>query len=225
VHRIFRVLPRSRFETKGDLNSLPDPWRVSRSQIIGTPLLLVPAIGWLYKLAPWFIGGAVFLLLAASQVRHRARRWIATVGSSLLIALPVIHYRVLVNGEMLMTVRSGKQAVAKLVDTGILPARFRAGALSAHSSPGEPAVIHFPARANPHSTPITIAVALPWWGWLVLSAICLTPFVVSWLHGASNPAPSHCKRRTRRALARPTSQQRTLECPRSKVDLGLDRIA
>jgi signal peptidase I len=225
VHRIFGVLPHSRFETKGDLNSIPDPWRVSRSQIIGTPVLLVPAIGWIYKLAPWLIGGAVILLIAATQVTHRARRWIATVGPSLLVALPVLHYRVLVNGEMLTTARSGKETIARLVDTGILPARFRMGALSVHSSPGEPAVMHIPATPNAHPTPIGIAVALPWWGWLLLAAVCLTPFVNSWLYGNSEPVPSHSKRNTKRARARLTSGEGRLECPRSKFDLGLDRTA
>jgi len=225
VHRVFGLLPRSRFETKGDLNSIPDPWRVSRSQIIGTPVLLVPAIGWIYKLAPWCIGGAAILLIAASQTRRRARRWIATVGPSVLVALPVLHYRILVNGEMLTTARSGKETVARLIDTGILPARFRAGSLSVYSSPGEPATIHFPASTNVHPAPITIAVALPWWGLLLLAAVCTTPFVISWLHGSSNPAPSHSRLKTSRARVRRISREGPLDLPRPEVDLGLDRIA
>jgi signal peptidase I len=195
IHRIFRVMGDSRFATKGDINSSPDPWTVSRSDVIGTPLLLVPAIGWIYKLAPWFIGGAVLMLVVAGQVRQRAKRWTTTVGPSLLVGLPVIRYRILVNGEVLATTRSGSSTIAKLVNTGILPEWFRSDGSSVRSSPGESVVIHLLLKGGSRGIPIANTVALPRWGWALVATTCLTPLVASWLCGFPTSSPSHAKRK------------------------------
>lgn len=96
VHRIYQVLPGGRFLTKGDLNQVPDPWLITRGDIIGTPQAIIPAIGWIYTWATWLFFGAAVLLAAGLFMPRRYRRWVLALGPVVLIAVPLLKYRPLI---------------------------------------------------------------------------------------------------------------------------------
>ncbi len=45
THRVFSA-GRTGIRTKGDANPTPDPWVLRRSQVVGTPVAIVPAVGY-----------------------------------------------------------------------------------------------------------------------------------------------------------------------------------
>ena len=124
IHRIYRELPNDRYMTKGDLNPAPDIWTITRAQVIGTPRIIIPAVGWIYKLSVWFfLGGAVVIVLAR-VFKGPVRTWAATLGPILLLAVPFYRFRILVNGYTYGSRKVGRWLSVRLVSTGVFPARF-----------------------------------------------------------------------------------------------------
>lgn len=82
IHRIVGVNPDGTHVLLGDNRSEPDPWHPTHGQIVGAPILLVPAAGrWLGELAarPLLLGAgcaalaALLVLLPAREPARRAR--------------------------------------------------------------------------------------------------------------------------------------------------------
>ena len=162
VHRIYRILPGPRYMTKGDLNPGPDPWTISRGQILGTPVEIIPAIGWIYKLSVWLCAGAAVLVVGSRLGRGRVRPWIVILGPVVLIALPIIRYRILVNSYVYGTSQVGRILSVRLVNTGILPARFAvAHGSAAYSAPGQEVNVRGVFLAHHSRISSTVEVALP----------------------------------------------------------------
>ena len=179
VHRIYRVLPGPEYLTKGDLNPGPDPWTITRGQILGTPSVIIPAIGWIYKLSVWLCAGAAMLVVSSRLARGRVRHWIVIVGPVVLIAPPIFWYRFLVNSYVYGSSRAGRTLTVRLVNTGVFPARFAvANGLPVYSAPGQEVTLRGALPAHQTRLPSTVAVALPWWGWALVAMVLLSPLVL-----------------------------------------------
>ncbi len=195
VHRIYKVLRGDLYMTKGDLNSAPDAWVISRTQIIGTPVAIIGAVGWLYKLAAWLCLGALVLVCLALALPRAGRRWVIALGPALLIALPLLRYQPLTSGFLYGYGQHGRRVVARVVDTGILPVNLtptngRAGS----ARPGqEVRVVSRPEPGHPTAS-IRVSAALPRWAWPLLALACLSPLAACELErrlGAEEgPAPA-----------------------------------
>ncbi len=194
VHRIYQVLPGGRFLTKGDLNQVPDPWLITRGDIIGTPQAIIPAIGWIYTWATWLFFGAAVLLAAGLFMPRRYRRWVLALGPVVLIAVPLLKYRPLIGGYLYGSGRRGRFVTARIVDTGLLPVHFSpSGGHSVYAAPGQEVLVGGLIPKHSSSLDIRISAALPWWGWLSVIVLCLVPLMVTagsyWLKRSISAAP------------------------------------
>ena len=181
VHRVVEVLPGERYLTKGDLERTPDPWVLQRSGVIGRVRATVPAVGWIYHSATWFFLGAAVLVVTSMFAGRRTRRWIRLLGPVVLLAVPLLRYRPLVDGYVLQSTQHGTVGAAHIVDSGILPVVFTMkNGRSTYAAPGQAVDVtgQVPAHGTgPHGVPIHIAASLPWWGWLIVVLLCLTPLL------------------------------------------------
>ncbi|MGO8873132.1 MAG: hypothetical protein ACLQPH_17350 [Acidimicrobiales bacterium] len=179
VHRIYQILPRGEYLTKGDLNQGPDPWVITRSDIVGTPQAIIPAVGWIYKCATWLFLGAAALFVVALYVGERQRRWILALGPAVLLAVPLLLYRPLIGGFLFGSGRRGRMVAANIIDTGILPVHFtptRGGVV--HAVPGQEVLVTGWTPKHPSVLHIRISAALPWWGWVLVILACLIPLIL-----------------------------------------------
>ncbi len=182
VHRIYRVLPHGQYMTKGDLNPAPDPWFISRANIIGTPAVIIPAIGWIYKCATWFFFGTAILVALAMVLRRRGRQWVLALGSAVMICVPLYWYRPFIGGFVYASgpVRpNSRQLMAKVVDTGILPVHFSPShGTPVYAAPGQEVVVTGYVPKGHKNLMVSITAALPWWGWALVVLGCLTPLLL-----------------------------------------------
>ncbi|HVA58962.1 MAG TPA: S26 family signal peptidase [Mycobacteriales bacterium] len=178
VHRIYRVLPHDRYLTKGDLNQEPDPWVITRGNVIGTPQAVIPAIGWIYRCAPWMFLGAAALVAVALFVGERQRRWILAFGPTVLFAVPLLWFQPLIGGFLYGSGRRGRLVAVNLVNTGILPVQYSpAGGRVVHAVPGQEVLVTGLVPKH-RSLDIRVSAALPWWGWALVVLACLLPLVL-----------------------------------------------
>jgi hypothetical protein len=185
VHRVVQVMANGHYRTKGDLEQVPDPWVITASNVIGKPVAIIPAIGWVYKLTVWFFLGATILVVADIFADKRKRRWLRIVGPILLLVIPLWRYHPLVGGYVLGSSNRKTESVARIVDTGILPVDFSmSGGSLVYAAPGQAVYIfstrHINLAQNRSGSmilPIRVVVALTWWGWVLLVLVCMLPLL------------------------------------------------
>src|ERR1700722_300569 len=174
IHRIYRALPDGRFMTKGDLNPGPDIWTITRAQIIGTPELIIPALGWIYKVSAWLFLGSAVVIIVTRVVRGPVRTWAAILGPVLIVALPFYRFRILVDGYVYGSSRVGRDVRVRLVSTGVLPARFSIPPGPSHYTVAGREVVVAGVLPKHHTQRLlTEAAALPKWGWGLVTMVCL----------------------------------------------------
>lgn len=194
VHRIYEVLHRGRYLTKGDLNQAPDPWVITHGDVIGTPEAIIPAIGWIDTWATWLFFGAAILLTATLFLGRRYRRWLLALGPVVLFAVPLLKYRPLIGGFLDGSGKRGHVITTKIIDTGILPVHFSpALGHSVYAAPGQEVIVAGLAPKHGSTLDIRISAALPWWGWLLVIATCFVPLMLMaidyWLRQPLKSAP------------------------------------
>lgn len=176
VHRIYSVGPGPTYRTKGDINTLPDPWVIGPKNLVGREVAIVPAVGTLYRSAAWLFIGAAVLLVAAWFTRGRARRAILVLAPVVLVGVPLWLLRPLIGGQVLLVAPAGSHLAVRAVATGILPERFTtAGFGSIYAAPGQVVTVAGRLPSRGHATSIQVSAALPWWGWLCVALFCLVP--------------------------------------------------
>jgi signal peptidase I len=194
VHRIYEVLSGGRYLTKGDLNQAPDPWVITRGDVIGTPQAIIPAIGWVYTWATWLFFGAAILLTAARFLGRRHRRWVLALGPVVLFAVPLLKYRPLIGGFLYGSGKRGRLVTAKIIDTGILPVHFSPTlGHSVYAAPGQEVIVTGLAPNHSSTLDIRMSAALPWWGWMLVIVTCFVPLMLIavdyWLRQPMRSAP------------------------------------
>ncbi|MGC8463548.1 MAG: S26 family signal peptidase [Acidimicrobiales bacterium] len=195
VHRIEAILPvpghPTEFRTKGDLNQLPDPWVITRASVVGRPVAIIPAIGWLYRSATWLLFGAAVVAGLSFVLTGGPRRVLLVLGPMLLVAVPAIIDHPFVSGFLYGSGQNGNRVVARVVDTGILPVTFTVhGGHPVRAVPGQEVVAIGTTVAHQTVVPVRVAASLPWWGWLLVVAVCLLPLAANaWLSRFAEVAP------------------------------------
>ncbi len=188
VHRIYKVIPGGRYLTKGDLNAAPDPWVITRDDIIGTPRAIIPAIGWIYKCATWLFLGAAALVFVALFVGKRQRRWILALGPPILVAVPLLKFRPVIGGFVYGSGQRGRLVTVNVVDTGILPVQYApANGNVVRAVPGQEVLVSGLASKHSSELNIRIEAALPWWGWALVVVLCLVPLVMVMIRSRRTP--------------------------------------
>jgi signal peptidase I len=193
-HRVHAINADGSLTTKGDANGSADPWKLTRTNIIGKVTMRWWAMGWLVRAAPILIIGGLGLWILIRRIR--SRDWhlpVAIVGTALMLSLSVFILRPLVGAQRIALVPAEVGVSATYVSTGLLPLRLQAvGGGHVHLSTGQLGTV-VNNHADTHGRyPITLRPDVPWWWWAVLVLACFLPAIGTTVFGPrSRRPPAH----------------------------------
>jgi signal peptidase I len=179
THRIVSIDADGGIHTRGDVNGATDPWTLTQADVIGTPALLVPRIGWLLRAAPILLIGTLIILTLTSAFTDRVTRTCLRIaGSALTVSYAAFVFKPFVNVTTITNTSSPTGVEATVISSGIFPVRVDAhGGNSVHLVDGEMGrvVIHELTK-NGHYQ-LMSNIDLDPLGWVALIAVCLVPLV------------------------------------------------
>ncbi|MFL0360592.1 S26 family signal peptidase [Curtobacterium flaccumfaciens] len=179
THRIVSIDADGGIHTRGDVNGATDPWTLTQADVIGTPALLVPRIGWLLRAAPILLIGTLIILTLTSAFTDRVTRTCLRIaGSALTVSYAAFVFKPFVNVTTITNTSSPTGVEATVISSGIFPVRVDAhGGTSVHLVDGEmgKVVIH-ELTENGHYQ-LMSNIDLDPLGWVALIAVCLVPLV------------------------------------------------
>lgn len=179
THRIVSIDADGGLHTRGDVNGATDPWTLTKADVIGTPALLVPRIGWLLRAAPVLLIGTLIILTLTSAFTDRVTRTCLRIaGSALTVSYAAFVFKPFVNVTTITNTSSPTGVEATVISSGIFPVRVDAhGGNSVHLVDGEmgKVVIHELTK-NGHYQ-LMSNIDLDPLGWVALFAVCLVPLV------------------------------------------------
>jgi hypothetical protein len=179
THEIWHIFANGMVQTKGVANPVPDPWLITRSDIVGRVVFSVWGLGWLFDALPLLAVGVMAWLLARPWVAARSRRAWDRVWMTVLIVLPVCVLRPLVRAAVVSITADPTHrgwARATVVNTGILPVSFHTAGGQVTGYVRSTALAHLPGPLSAKgSLALYETVSLYWWGWVVLVALVVSP--------------------------------------------------
>ena len=181
AHRVIKVLPGDHYVTKGDLNSMHDPWILGNGNLRGVVTAGIPVLGRVMQALPFIVVAVLFYVITAYLV-PRWRFGVALMALSVAVILPLAIYHPLVNGEVITaTARRGVLAV-HLVSTGILNADVHL--YGSHFMPAghDIYVVSHHYRSPGSSLRIPMTADLPWWGWGLMYLMCFSPMIATYIY-------------------------------------------
>jgi hypothetical protein len=224
MHRVWELLPDGRFRTRGDLNSSPDGWELTRAAVVGVPVAIVPGLGWLVIALPWVLvaiaAGLLLALLLPRYLRSAVRS--LTVGAAIALPLyvvkPLVRVSVTRAGSVLSAAHKAQRLgpphpldggaawpsiyhpsfdfLARLVNGGLLPLRVSLRATHTVIDPGHAGVIT--AELARHTVAaLSARPALPPWAWLLVALLVIAPLPVGLLGLGEPIATAHGAGRAR----------------------------
>jgi signal peptidase I len=180
THRISRILPNGALSTKGDVNGAVDPWQLGASDLVGSPIAVLPGLGWLIRGLPFLLGGALLLHFLSSRFTSGAsRHLVRLLGFSIIVSSILAGFVVMATSSVAGGVR------ASIVSTGLLPIRLSApGAAGIDLVDGQMGRIYAPTLGdNAGHYSVSSALNLPLWGWIIFGIVCALPLIWALLIG------------------------------------------
>lgn len=188
THRIIAI-DADGLHTRGDINGATDPWTLTQRDVIGTPALLVPHLGWLFRAAPILLVGTLLIWTLTSAFTDRVTRTCLRIaGGALTASYAAFVLKPFVNVTTITNTSSPHGVEATIVSSGIFPVRVDAhGGNSVHLVDGQVGrvVIHELTK-NGHYQ-LTSNIDLDPMGWAALVAVCLVPLVLCLVVGRVEP--------------------------------------
>ncbi|UBQ02505.1 S26 family signal peptidase [Curtobacterium sp. TXMA1] len=188
THRIIGI-DGAGLHTRGDINGATDPWALTQRDVIGTPVALVPHVGWLFRAAPILLVGTLLIWTLTSAFTDRVTRTCLRIaGGALTTSYAAFVLKPFVNVTTITNTSSPHGVEATIVSSGIFPVRVDAhGGTSVHLVDGQVGrvVIH-ELTANGHYQ-LTSNIDLDPMGWAALVAVCLVPLVLCLAVGRVEP--------------------------------------
>jgi signal peptidase I len=188
THRIIAI-DADGLHTRGDINGATDPWTLTQRDVIGTPALLVPHLGWLFRAAPILLVGTLLIWTLTSAFTDRVTRTCLRIaGGALTTSYAAFVLKPFVNVTTITNTSSPHGVEATIVSSGIFPVRVDAhGGNSVHLVDGQVGrvVIHELTK-NGHYQ-LTSNIDLDPTGWAALVAVCLVPLVLCLVVGRVEP--------------------------------------
>ena len=183
THRVVRVRP-SGLETRGDVNGSSDGLPVRDAMLVGRADLVVPGMGTVLRLAPWFIVGTLSIWLLTLPLRNAERRaGLRVIGTSAVVTLLVVVQHPLVGWSVLTQQPVERAMLLTIVSTGLLPVRLSAWHGGARTAdPGEVVRLLLPADTLGRIR-FDAALGLEPWGWALLVLVCLSPMLAVMVFG------------------------------------------
>lgn len=188
THRIIAISADG-LHTRGDINGATDPWALTPQDVIGSPVLLVPHLGWLFRAAPILLIGTLLIWTLTSAFTDRiTRTCLRIAGGALTASYAAFVLKPFVNVTTITNTSSPHGVEATIVSSGIFPVRVEAhGGNTVHLVDGQVGrvVIHELTK-NGHYQ-LTSNIALDPVGWAALIAVCLVPLVLCLAVGRIEP--------------------------------------
>lgn len=183
THRVVRIVPDGA-SVQGDINGAPDALVVRQSMLVGRAVAVIPAVGRLIRLAPWFVIGIASVLLLTWPLRNEElRAALRTVGVSAVGTVLMLLQHPLLDWVVLSKRTVPRAMLLELVSTGLLPMRLTAwhgGSMTL--VPGAVGTLRAPADAV-GGVRFDAALGLPPWGWALLVLVCLAPMTAVMIVG------------------------------------------
>ncbi len=180
THRIIAIDADGGLHTRGDINGATDPWTLRQADVIGTPALLVPHLGWLFRAAPILLIGTLLVWTVTSVFTDRVTRSsLRIAGGALTASYAAFVLKPFVNVTTITNTSSPTGVEATIVSSGVFPVRVEAhGGNTLHLVDGQVGrvVIH-ELTENGHYQ-MTSNIDLDPIGWAALIAVCLVPLVL-----------------------------------------------
>ena len=210
MHRIAQIEPSGLIRTRGDLDSADDGWVLTRSAIVGVPVVIVPVLGWLLLAAPWAIGVLVLGFGVARLLPRRMRAPLRAASVGGAIALPLLILRPFVRVSLVSAGQSHGRFFAHLVNGGLVPLNVALRSTHALLAPGHAITITAAAggKALAH---LSAHPALSTGDWTLLALFALVPALSAGVSadrrsGAPEPVSSTVERFQLTSLPRTVSR-------------------
>ena len=174
MHRIAQIEPSGLIRTRGDLDSADDGWVLTRSAIVGVPVMIVPVLGWLLLAAPWAIGVLVVGFGVARVLPRRMRAPLRSASVGGAIALPLLILRPFVRVSLVSAGQSHGRFFAHLVNGGLMPLNVALRSTHALLAPGH-AVTITAAAAGKALAHLSARPTLSTGDWTLLALFALVP--------------------------------------------------
>ena len=169
--------------TRGDVNGADDPFTIHSSDIRGK----IHAIFWG---GGWLLRGLPMLALGMGAIWIATRYWVSTrwtiplrvLGFSAVVSTVVVVLKPFVGAVSLGSSADPAGTHITLVSIGMLPSRFTgAGGGHLDLTDGQVGVLTTQVAPGAKGAGITGGTHMPWWLWIAMIAIWLTPMIVGLL--------------------------------------------
>ena len=189
THRIIAVDADGGIHTRGDINGATDPWTLTQADVIGTPALLVPHLGWLFRAAPILLVGTLLIWTLTSAFTDRVTRTCLRIaGGALTTSYAAFVLKPFVNVTTITNTSSPDGVQATIVSSGIFPVRVEAhGGNTVHLVDGQVGRVVIDELSRNGYYHLTSNIDLDPVGWAALVAVCLVPLVLCLSVGRIEP--------------------------------------
>jgi hypothetical protein len=186
THEISAIFSNGMIQTRGVANPAHDPWLITRSNIVGRVVWTVWGLGWALKALPLLAVGVLSWILARARISPASRRSWDRLWLTALALIPIWVLNPLVRGVMAeVTVARGHahQGQARVVNTGLLSAAFHPAGSGRGITLASAHIGHLTGGLTQHGVFfVRESLALPPWGWALLVAIVISPFLGYLVH-------------------------------------------
>ena len=189
THRIIHVDADGGLHTRGDINGATDPWTLTQHDVIGTPALLVPHLGWLFRAAPILLVGTLLIWTLTSAFTDRVTRTsLRIAGGALTASYAAFILKPFVNVTTITNTSSPDGVEATVVSSGIFPVRIEAlGGNTVHLVDGQVGRVVIDELSGNGYYHLASNIDLDPVGWAALVAVCLVPLVLCLAVGRVEP--------------------------------------
>ena len=185
THRIITIDADGGIHTRGDVNGATDPWTLTQADIVGTPVALVPHVGWLLRGAPILLIGTLLIWILTSPFTDRVTRAsLRIAGGALTASYAAFILKPFVNVATIENTSAARSVTATVISSGIFPVRVSAkGGNSVHLVDGEVGRVTIHELTRNGHYQLTSTIDLDPAGWALLMAVCLIPLVLCLMIG------------------------------------------
>ena len=180
THRVVDITSSGSYVTKGDLNSVVDPWTVGPSEVVGRAVWISPGLGWLLRGLPYLIiGFIVVYLFSLLKIIPETWRWsVRFCGYAIVFSLVGFWLRPWINFDVLgFQPADGGGMLLRIVNTGLFPIDADGTRLLS----GQAATVHL-TEQNWHGLYSLVPHAwLGIRGLIVVMLFCLMPTILALL--------------------------------------------
>ena len=169
--------------TRGDVNGADDPFDIHSSDIRGKIEAIFWGGGWLLRGLPMLALGMAAVWIATRY--WASARWtipLRVLGFSAVVSTVVVILKPFVGAVSLGNNADAAGTHITLVSIGMLPSRFSgAGGGHVDLADGEVGVLTTQVAPGAKGAGVTGGTHMPWWLWIVMILIWLTPMIVGLL--------------------------------------------